>query len=479
MGAYGEPMLRFLAPLTIVLALATPGLAAAGVAQTRIEYDVFGDFPASHVQYFAAPGERNVVTVDRLGPGEWGIRDTGATMTARDGCVVVNAHAVRCTAITTTMGSAEVATGDGADVVTIDPQLTGVVGGGAGNDVLTGAGRLAGEAGEDTITTNGLLVKRGNDLLGGSGRDTLRGGSAPDRLDGGTGDDRIDGGGGRDSAVYRERTAAVVVDLSLRRGGARGERDDLLGVESIAGGAGADVLRGDAGANTLNGGAGRDRLYGRGGADTILGRADADVLDGGPGGDRLLATTAGDRARGGAGDDELDGTVGRAAASGVSLDGGPGDDLLTLDRRPVALACGPGSDRVDADAFQTVLLSRARVEGCERVVVGVLTLTTAPRRSARAFTLPASCSRRATPGCNGVVTLRARNARGRLIALGRATYAIAAGRRSTLRIALDAADRRLLARGRGARIEVDVRGGTAQLAGYPQSTERWSVRPRG
>ena len=476
MSAYGEPMRRLLAPLTMLLALVTPGLASAGVAQTRIEYDVFGDFPASHVQYFAAPGERNVVTVDRLGPGEWGIRDTGATMTARDGCVLVNAHAVRCTAITTTLGSAEVATGDRADAVTIDPELTAVVGGGAGNDLLRGAGRLAGEAGDDRITTNSTLERRGNDLLGGSGRDVLRGGSAPDRLDGGSGDDRLDGGGGRDTVVYRERTAAVVVDLAARRGGARGEHDVLARVESVAGGSGADVLRGDTGANTLDGGAGRDRLDGRGGSDTIVGGADADVLDGGPGADKLLATTAGDRARGGSGDDELAGTV--SAGSGVSLDGGPGDDVLAVNRAPIALRCGAGSDLVEPDAFQRVLLGRARVEACERVTLDVLTLTIAPRRAARAFTLPARCSGRATPGCNGAVTLRARDANGRLATLGRARYTIAAGRRRTLRIALDAADRRLLARAPGARIEVDFRGGTSELAGYPQTTERWLVRPR-
>ena len=472
-------MPRLIAPLTLALALAlvAPASASAGVAQTRIDPDALGGFPASHVQYFATEGERNVVTVDRLGPGEWGIRDTGATMTARDGCVLVNAHAVRCTAITTAMGSAEVATGDGADVVTIDPQLTGDVGGGAGDDVLSGAGRLAGEAGNDTIITNGLLERRGNDLLGGSGRDTLRGGSATDRLDGGAGDDRLDGGGGRDTVVYRERTTAVVVDLAARSGGARGERDALRGIESAAGGAGADVLRGDAGANVLDGGAGRDRVLGRGGADTIVGGSAADLLDGGPGDDRLLATTRGDRARGGAGDDELDGRV--SSGPGVSLDGGSGDDVLKLNRRPVALACGAGSDRVDSDAFQRALLSRARVDACERIGLGVLTLTTAPRRAAGALTLRAACSRRATPRCNGTVTLRARTTRGGLTTLGRTRYTLAAGRRGTLRIALDAADRRLLARARGARIEVDVRGGTAELAGFPQSTERWMVRPTG
>ena len=424
----------------------------------------------------AAPGERNVVTVDRLGPDEWGIRDTGATITARAGCVLVNPHAARCTAITTAVGRAEVVAGDEADRVTIDPQLAAIVGGGAGDDVLSGAGRLSGEAGDDTITTNGSLKRRGNDLLGGSGRDRLRGGSAPDRIVGGAGDDRIDGGGGRDTVVYRERTAAVAVDLAARRGGARGERDVLARVESVAGGSGADVLRGDGGANALNGGAGRDRLYGRGGADTIVGGADADVLDGGPGGDTLLAATAGDRARGGAGDDELDGTV--SAGSGVSLDGGPGDDLLAVNRTPIALRCGAGTDLVAPDAFQRVLLGGAHVEACERLTLGVLTLTTAPRRAARAFLLPASCSGRTTPGCNGAVTLRVRDASGRLAALGRVRYAIAAGRRRTLRIALDAADRRLLARAPRARIEVDFRGGSSDLAGYPQTTERWLVRPR-
>ena len=162
----------------------------------------------------------------------------------------------------------------------------------------------------------------------------------------------------------------------------------------------------------------------------------------------------------------------------MSLDGGAGDDVLAVNRRPIALRCGAGNDLVQPDAFQRVLLSRARLEACERVTLGVLTLTTVPRRTTRAFTLPASCSSRATPGCNGAVTVRCRNARGGLTELGRTRYTIAAERGRTLRIALDVADRRLLARAPGARIEVDVRGGTMELAGYPQTTERWLVRPR-
>ena len=469
-------MPRLLAPLTLALALVAPGLASAGVAQTRIDSDALGGFPASHVQYFAAPGERNVVTVDRLGPGEWGIRDTGATMTARDGCVLVNAHAVRCTAITTTMGSAEVATGDGADVVTIDPQLTGVVGGGAGDDVLSGAGRLAGEAGDDTITTNGLLERRGNDLLGGSGRDILRGGSAPDRLDGGTGDDRSTAAAGATPSctgsarprwswisppAAAARAASAMCWAASNRSPAAPGRTCCAATPAPmrSTGARAAIASSVAAAPTRSS-AGPDRRRARRRAR----RRQA------PGED------SGDRARGGAGDDELDGTV--SSGSGVSLDGGPGDDVLEINRRPIALRCGAGSDLVHPDAFQTCSAQPSarrslRAHGARRADAHDGAAPHHTRVDAARGLQQARDAAMQRHG-DGAGAQRAR----RPHTLGRTRYTLAAGRRGTLRIALDAADRRLLARARGARIEVDVRGGTAELAGFPQSTERWIVRPR-
>ena len=114
------------------------------------------------------------------------------------------------------------------------------------------------------------------------------------------------------------------------------------------------------------------------------------------------------------------------------------------------------------------------------MTLGVLTLTTAPRRTTRAFIAAGELQQ---PRDTGVqrrgdgARSATRAAAVRRCSAGRASRS-PPGRRRTLRIALDAADRRRLARARGARIEVDVRGGTAELAGYPQSTERWLVRPR-
>ena len=190
MSAYGEPMRRLLAPLTMVLATcdSRPRLGKGG-CRGGSENDVFGDFPASHAQNFAAPGPRTWSRSTGSGPGEPGIRDTGATMTARDGCVLVNAHAVRYTAITTTTGQRR--GGDrrpGRTTVTIDPELTAVALVAAPATTCSAA-RAAWPARRATTRSppTRLLERRGNDLLGGSGRDVLRGGSAPDRLDGGIG----------------------------------------------------------------------------------------------------------------------------------------------------------------------------------------------------------------------------------------------------------------------------------------------------
>ncbi len=58
-------------------------------------------------------------------------------------------------------------------------------------------------------------------------------------------------------------------------------------IEIAIGGAGNDLLRGNAIANTLWGGAGRDRLFGRGGDDLLRPGPGNDRIDGGPGVDTL------------------------------------------------------------------------------------------------------------------------------------------------------------------------------------------------
>ena len=238
-----------------------------------------------------------------------------------------------------------------------DDQLGGREGadlldGGAGNDTLdggterdrllggTGNDRLGGGDGADLLDggagSDRLVGDAGNDrLLGGRGNDRLGGGAGDDRLVGGAGDDTLDGGRGGevrgDTADYGEARQQVRIDLNgmsatvggktvtYHAVGAEIGRDVLTNVEAVDGGAGSDVLIGDAAANRFSGGAGKDLLDGNDGADVLnggdggdrlIGGAGDDVLLGGAGNDRLIGEAGDDRLVGGAGDDLLDGRRG-------------------------------------------------------------------------------------------------------------------------------------------------------------------------
>jgi Ca2+-binding RTX toxin-like protein len=259
------------------------------------------------------------------------VRDSGAPLTAGAGCTAIGAGSARC-ASRYPIQSAEVDLGD------LDDTFSSVLGslflalsvrGGGGHDELTGSGNLQGGPGPDVLTGSA-----GQDTLsGGAGDDIVRGLGGDDELSGDgdgaqardpvPGDDILDGGGGLDGASYSGRTAAVTVDLAGRApDGGAGERDQLVGIENVTGGRGADVLSGDGGPNRLSGADGDDVLRGRGGDDRLTDGEGADAVYGGDGGDVLTASGAGDRAFGEGGDDRLTG------GTGAALDGGAGDDAL-------------------------------------------------------------------------------------------------------------------------------------------------------
>lgn len=196
--------------------------------------------------------------------------------------------------------------------------------GGAGNDTVEGgadADSLDGALGVDTLSyagdTDGVTVtlvfggdagangadatadtaKNFENLRGGKGNDVLTGDTKINAISGGAGDDTIAGGlgadmlngeAGTDTVEYTAAAVTVTVDLSKQftvdaKGvfGGKGTAvaagdliaagDKLAGFENVTGGAGNDVLTGNAGVNVIMGG---------GGNDVIEGRADADVLDG-------------------------------------------------------------------------------------------------------------------------------------------------------------------------------------------------------
>ncbi|PDT46718.1 beta strand repeat-containing protein [Sinorhizobium fredii] len=246
--------------------------------------------------------------------------------------------------------------------------------GGLGNDVLDGGiGIDTADYLEKTdaisVTLNGAvnasvfvggtaedIVRGVENILAGSGADTLVGDSASNLFRGAVGADFIDGGAGVDTADYREKTLSVRVlldggnDSFVFVGGT--VEDTICNIENAFGGKGNDTLTGDDLANRLDGNDGKDLLMGGGGADT---------LDGGAGGD-----TASYRDKSASVSVTLNGaTYATVTVGGVAEDtirnvenvwGGTGNDTLNGDANANLLSGGGGSDALfggaGADTFQ-------------------------------------------------------------------------------------------------------------------------------
>lgn len=154
--------------------------------------------------------------------------------------------------------------------------------------------------GNDRVSVSRAVTLRGR-LRGGGGNDTLIGGGGPDELD---------GGAGRDIVSYDGRPDPVRVSIGEGADdGAPGEGDNVIAVEQLIGGAGADTLIGSGTGERIEGRNGNDTIDGRGGNDALIGGAGADVLQGGDGDDVFVASSASDGAdtmQGGAGGDRAD-----------------------------------------------------------------------------------------------------------------------------------------------------------------------------
>jgi Ca2+-binding RTX toxin-like protein len=327
-------------------------LAAPSVAQASTAKVVFPSDSGSAFSYIAAPGETNQVEVSLLA-GTVTIRDTGASITAGDGCVSVDAHEVTCAVgIHDQLGVAlddlgdsltlegdgvdwDVRGGDGADtLVDSCPTGCGFLSGGPGDDTLQGRG-ISGGAGDDTLTGS----PKGDSIGGGPGNDTLSGAGGYDMLLPAAGDDTVDGGVGRDT-VWFSALPPTGVTADLRTGVATGDgTDTLTGVESLIGSSRGDHFSGDWHANSFDGQGGDDVLIGRGGADKLDGYCclrGNDRLYGGPGRDRLWGGRGNDVLRGGTGVDRLRGQNGDdrlRAKDGLRDDvvGGLGFDRARVD----------------------------------------------------------------------------------------------------------------------------------------------------
>ncbi|MGO4705270.1 M10 family metallopeptidase [Microvirga sp. 2MCAF38] len=239
--------------------------------------------------------------------------------------------------------------GSGSDTI-YGSHEANVLKGQDGNDILAGAG------GNDTIWGGD-----GSDVLyGDDGNDYVAGQEGNDVIAGGAGADTLSGGDGTDTLVYGGVEGALV---DLRTGYVAGQAagDVISGFENLIGGAGNDTVYGSADANELNGQDGNDILAGADGNDTLWGGNGNDWLEGGNGNDLIAGGSGDDRLVGGSGNDVLHGEAGRDtfvfdtalnAASNVDQIVGfnASEDWIALSRSifggfgsSVSLVAGPGA----------------------------------------------------------------------------------------------------------------------------------------
>jgi uncharacterized delta-60 repeat protein len=149
-------------------------------------------------------------------------------------------------------------------------------------EYMTSIENVIGGSGNDTLIGN----RDHNYFSGGSGNDSLLGGDGDDVLKGGSGSDYLDGGNGNDTADFSDITSSFKADLSNQTVSLIGEK--IKSIENVIGGSGNDTLIGNSGKNYLSGGSGNDSLVGGGGNDVIVAGSGNDAIDGGTGTDVLV-----------------------------------------------------------------------------------------------------------------------------------------------------------------------------------------------
>jgi Ca2+-binding RTX toxin-like protein len=313
---YGVVIAVTTTPIALIAAVPTYGATPTASASVQ----------AGTLTYTAASGQANQVTLTAAGFSA--VLTDVVPVTAGAGCVSLSATGVSCGR---PFSRIVIDTLDGDDTVFKKNETPTVVRTGDGADSVTV--ELAREA--DEIT----------DIDAGPGDDIINGGGGAERIDGGTGADRINGGAGDDGVSYAGRNAAVTVRLddAAAGNGEANEGDVITGVEDAVGGAGNDLLIGNAAANHLVGGsgddtvqgfAGPDFLDGAAGKDTLYGGTETDTLLGGAGDDLVYGQEAWDRIEGGPGKDRIF--------------GGDGDDYLLGD--PNAPGLATFADYIDGEA---------------------------------------------------------------------------------------------------------------------------------
>ena len=216
------------------------------------------------------------------------------------------------------------------------------------NDGQTNGGQVG--ENDTVIAVENVIGGSGNDtLVGNSAANVLRGGGGNDSLDGGSGADVLDGGAGIDSATYRARTTDLTVRLdNLANDGEAGEADNLINTETVLGGNGNDLLAGSKFRDTLSGGPGNDTLLGLDQDDVLEGGPGTDTTDGGNGNDTITYADHTAPVTVSLDDIANDGQAGENdnARDIQNVIGGTGNDVLVGNALNNVLRGLPGDDRL-------------------------------------------------------------------------------------------------------------------------------------
>lgn len=221
----------------------------------------------------------------------------------------VSAASVRCT-ISGTAGNDRLVGTAGKDVIC----------GRGGDDVLVGRGGadiLDGAGGRDVLKGGA-----GADVLTGSrGDDLLSGGAGADQLEGGAGTDTVTYAG--TSAAVTADFDRAADDGAKNEKDRITSTENLVGGsgdDTLTGDGKANMLTGGPGADSLTGEGGTDTLIGTRGDDSLSGGPEADSLSGGAANDTLIGGTGTDRIDGGTGINYCDASADEPAATSCRYD---------------------------------------------------------------------------------------------------------------------------------------------------------------
>jgi Ca2+-binding RTX toxin-like protein len=223
--------------------------------------------------------------------------------------------------------------GEGGDDFTYGEDGADIVNAGAGNDTIDGGGGddyLDGGEGNDTVNGG-----EGNDtLIGGFGFDALNGGNGIDTADftfysGSvvvnltTGRADFPGNNPLGQIETNSGVENVVTGSgsdSLTGNGLANRLEGGGGVDNILGAGGNDTLFGGAGDDTLNGQGNSDIIYGGADSDKLIGEAGTDTLRGEDGADTIIGGLDKDNLYGGTGSDRFDFDTNADAGLGATRD---------------------------------------------------------------------------------------------------------------------------------------------------------------